>query len=240
MVACYFEHFPFVLFPISYLNDAFDVLLQALCLPLLLWSRVLQRLNSYGFTVAALVALASLKGFSLLSSAQFQLMMERALPLGPQSQCCLHDYKTRRDEIIQETRTLWQVSSSVVLLVCVALTMYPVYSLLRVWGTHLIGPDGSLHTEQAASPFFIGEILIVMMRNQNIIRPNTLIIFILQWNRVTADQPPPHCPPPAGSLLSFPSGPRWHSMSHYRSSKQTSVPASSCERAPSLIDSPDG
>ncbi len=159
MVACYFKHFPFVLFPISYLNDAFDVLLQALRLPLLLWSRVLQRLNSYGFTVA------SLKGFSLLSSAQFQLMMERALPLGPQSQCCLHDYKTRRDEIIQETRTLWQVSSSVVLLVCVALTMYPVYSLLRVWGTHLIGPDGSLHTEQAASSFFIGEILIVMMRN---------------------------------------------------------------------------
>lgn len=237
MVACYFEHFPFVLFPISYLNDAFDVSLQALRLPLLLWSRVLQRLNSNGFTVAAL---ASLKGFSLLASTQFQLMMERALPLGPQSQCCLHDYKTRWDEIIQETRTLWQVSSSVVLLVCVALTVYPVYSLHHVWGTHLIGPDRSLHTEQAASPFFIREILIVMMRNENIIRPNALMIFILQWNRVIADLPPPHCPPPAGSLLSFPSDPRWHSMSHYRSSKQTSVPASSCERAPSLTGSPDG
>lgn len=95
MVACRFEHFPFALFPISYLNDAFDVLLQALRLPLLLWSRVLQRLNCNGFIVATLVALASLKGFSLLASAQFQLLMERALPLGPQSQCCLHGYKTK-------------------------------------------------------------------------------------------------------------------------------------------------
>lgn len=101
-----------------------------------------------------------------------------------------------------------------VLLVCVALTLYPVYSLLHVWGTHLIGPDGSRHTEQAASPFFIREILSVMMRNENVMRPNALMIFILQWNTVIADQPPPHCSPPAGSLLSFPSDPRWHSMSH--------------------------
>lgn len=59
----------------SYLNDALNVLFQVICLCLLFWRQV-WLLVCYRFT-----AMASLKGLSLLASAQFQVLMQRAFAL---------------------------------------------------------------------------------------------------------------------------------------------------------------
>lgn len=80
---------------ISYLNDALNVLFQVLCLRLLSWRRV-WLLVPYGFILAALVAMASSKGLSLLASAQFQVLMQRALALSPQFESRLYSCRNIR------------------------------------------------------------------------------------------------------------------------------------------------